>query len=498
MYSAIIIDGYVDEPSCLGVPPFISPYVRYIYGLLKTSNKIGKIKYITIDELRKVAEYNKTLLVEYNLVIVFTGLVVPGKYLNAKPITLKELKSFKKTSGRQIFILCGPIWLGYQYSGGKQAIKYELSEFDFIIKGYAEAGIKDFLETGKIKDKIYERDYEDIARFSLSGAKLVTEHYLYPYVICEIETAQGCPRKENCSFCIEGLFKRVMYRAEDDIINEINELYKNGIRYFRIGNQTDIFSYKFSEEPASEKLEYIFKKIWQKSPDIKVLHTDNANPSVIANYKKSIDIIKILVNYTTSGNSLPLGLETADKEVIRLNNLNSNVNDTFKSIELINKYGNYRGENGMPQLLPAVNFIYGLLGENRETWEKNYLLLQRILESGLLLRRINLRQVMIFPQTKISKYINIKKIKKFKNNFLYWKEKIREEIDRPMLKKVVPLNTVLKEVKIECYENNLSFGRQLGSYPLLIGIKEKLEINKFYDVKIIDYGYRSITGEVCK
>jgi len=29
---AVIIDGYVDEPACLGVPPYISPYIRTLQG----------------------------------------------------------------------------------------------------------------------------------------------------------------------------------------------------------------------------------------------------------------------------------------------------------------------------------------------------------------------------------------------------------------------------------------------------------------------------------
>jgi len=30
----LIIDGYVDEPACLGVPPYMSPDPRYIAGAL--------------------------------------------------------------------------------------------------------------------------------------------------------------------------------------------------------------------------------------------------------------------------------------------------------------------------------------------------------------------------------------------------------------------------------------------------------------------------------
>lgn len=494
MYNVLLIDGYVDEPSCLGVPPFVSPYIRYLFGLLKSSIKVYSVKYITIDSLRKISDYNKKYLSEFNLIILFAGLTVPGKYLNAKPVTYNEIKNFEKASQSQIFILCGPIWLGYQYIGGRKSEKLNLPNFDFIIKGYPESGINDFLETGNIKNIFYQRNYDDIKKYFLYGSELVHHHPLYPTIICEIETGQGCRREKNCSFCIEGLNKRVIYRDENDIIDEITELYNQGIKYFRIGNQTDIFSYKFDTKPNYTALETILKTVWQKCPDIKVLHTDNASPSVISNFYESENIIKLLVDYTTAGNSLPLGLESADDKVIKLNNLNSNADETFRAIALINKYGSIVGENGLPKLLPALNFIYGLPGENRKTWENNFLFLKKIFNEGLLLRRINLRQVMVFEGTEISKFINFKKLEKFKNNFLFWKEKIRREIDREILKRVLPLNRILKEVKMELYENNVSFGRQIGSYPILVGIKEKLELNKFYDIKIIDYGFRSVTG----
>lgn len=496
MYKTLIIDGYVDEPSCLGVPPFISPYVRYIFGLLKSSGKEIKTKYISIDELRKIENYNENYLADFNLVIVFAGLTVPGKYFNAKPITFKELKNFRKTCKTQTLILCGPIWRGYQYIGGKKAYEYCLDNFDFVIKGYPETGLKSFLETGNVKDKIFQRDYNDINVYCTKGSEVVRFHPYFPYLICEVETFQGCRRDENCSFCIEGLNKKVIYREEEDIINEVIELYKNGVRYFRIGNQTDIFSYKFDNKPNFKSIKKIFKQIREKCPDIKVLHTDNASPAVITNYKESEYIIQTLVDYTTSGNSLPLGLESADEKVIRFNQLNSTPEETLEAMKLINKYGNRRGNNGLPQLLPAVNFIYGLLGENRKTWKLNYEFLKRILDEGLLLRRINLRQAMIFKGTKLDKYINLKKFKKFKNHFLYMKEKIRKEIDRKMLKRVLPLNTILKDVRFEKFDKNVTFGRQLGSYPILVGVRGKLELEKFYDVKIVDYGFRSVTGEL--
>ena len=70
---------------------------------------------------------------------------------------------------------------------------------------------------------------------------------------------------------------------------------------------------------------------------------------------------------------------------------------------------------------------------------------------------------------------------------------VRKEIDLPMLRKVVPTGTILRDVMCEV-SDHITFGRQLGSYPLLVGIPEKLPIGKFIDVTVTGHGYRSITG----
>ncbi len=63
---AAIIDGYVDEPSCLGVPPYVAPYPRYIYGMLKS---LGfEASYFTIDFIRASPETLEKLR-KFNLVV---------------------------------------------------------------------------------------------------------------------------------------------------------------------------------------------------------------------------------------------------------------------------------------------------------------------------------------------------------------------------------------------------------------------------------------------
>ena len=47
---------------------------------------------------------------------------------------------------------------------------------------------------------------------------------------------------------------------------------------------------------------------------------------------------------------------------------------------------------------------------------------------------------------------------------------------------------------MEIHDGNTTFGRQIGSYPLLVGIPYKVDLNEFHDVFVTDWGFRSITG----
>src|SRR2546425_1010989 len=46
----VILDGYVDEPSNFGVPPYISPYPRYVSGAVHDAGHTSE--YVTIDQVR--------------------------------------------------------------------------------------------------------------------------------------------------------------------------------------------------------------------------------------------------------------------------------------------------------------------------------------------------------------------------------------------------------------------------------------------------------------
>ena len=84
MLKVSILDGYVDEPTCLGVPPYISPYPRYIAGAVWSYNRSAQIFYLTIDQLRKDKSL-LSILSKSDVLIVIAGMSVPGRYLSGFP-----------------------------------------------------------------------------------------------------------------------------------------------------------------------------------------------------------------------------------------------------------------------------------------------------------------------------------------------------------------------------------------------------------------------------
>ena len=75
---ALIIDGYVDEPACFGVPPYISPYIRYLAGAMREQGiPIQDIFYSAIDSIRLKPKDHEKIIREADLVVIIAGMTVP-------------------------------------------------------------------------------------------------------------------------------------------------------------------------------------------------------------------------------------------------------------------------------------------------------------------------------------------------------------------------------------------------------------------------------------
>ena len=66
-------------------------------------------------------------------------------------------------------------------------------------------------------------------------------------------------------------------------------------------------------------------------------------------------------------NVAAFGVESVDPIVIKNNNLKATKHDVLDAIRIINEIGSKKGKNGMPELLPGLNFVFGLAGETKKT-----------------------------------------------------------------------------------------------------------------------------------
>jgi radical SAM superfamily enzyme with C-terminal helix-hairpin-helix motif len=480
-----ILDDYIDEPACLGVPPYISPHVRYLAGALTTAGE--DYIYLTIDEYRTDTK-KRQAVARCDLLIIIAGAVVPGKYLGGRPISARE--AVEATEQFQGEVVLGGPAARFGLFDGRSG-----TSFEHKCTGDIDACLFDNINGKGYSDRM--RTLEEQNRWSVKGTKVVRQHPNYrERLIAEIESYRGCVRYHSggCSFCIEPGYGRPEFREQYDIIAEVETLREEGIENFRLGGQSCIYSYKSKElgseqnpQPNPAEVKKLLSGFRSAIGPDSLFHIDNANPAVLADYpEESKSITKYLVEYCTSGNVLAFGLEAADPDVKEKNNLNATAEETLTAVRLVNKLGRDRGPNGLPKLLPGINFISGLKGESRETFKLNLDFLESIMAEDLLLRRINIRQV---AETRGSF-----KPTKFRREFMRFKKTVREQIDRPMLEKTVPSGTILRGIWTETHDGNNTFGRQLGTYPILVGISYNLPLEQKFDIYITSHGFRSVTG----
>lgn len=469
----VILDGYVDEPSVLGVPPYISPYIRELAGVCKE---------LEVDcEYKSIDMWRKGEKIKGDILVLLGGAIVPGRYLRTYPASLREIREILSS------------FRGLKIFGGSVA-KFERPNVpaDYLALGDVDALLYDILTENFTHHRFHSLD--EWNRWLKLGAYIVKEHPDYPEpLVAEIETFRGCSRylSGGCSFCVEPLYGKPVFRDVEDIVEEVRILSNLGVRNFRVGGQTCIYSYKAYgighkeiPQPNVNALQNLFSKL-SEIPH-RVLHVDNANPAVLASFpNEARKITEILAKYTTPGNVVSFGMESADPKVIRANNLNSTPEMVMEAIRIVNEIGAERGENGMPKLLPGLNFICGLWGESKDTYTMNFKFLREVLAKGYLLRRINIRQV--------ASVRNKFKLK-YKHECWKFRKEVREKIERIMLKKIVPMGTILKDVYLEMNNGNYTFGRQPGSYPLVVVLPYFSEIGRYVNIKVIGYGERSLTA----
>jgi radical SAM superfamily enzyme with C-terminal helix-hairpin-helix motif len=517
--SVTIVDGYVDEPAHFGVPPYISTYPRYVAGALVDAGvPREQITYHTIDALRDNRQRWQDVD-DADLMVYVGGMTVPGKYVGGTPAEPDEVKELAWTASGTT-LMGGPVRFGVgDENAGAQDMERDDLDYDFVAKGDVEAAVYDLVHGGMEGFDNRMRDNEEITRWAQQGAFVIEQHPNHPeYLICEMETSRGCPYR--CSFCTEPLYGAdPSFRTPDSVVGEVDALSNHGAKNFRLGRQADILAYGGDgEAPNPDALRALYSGIREVAPDLETLHLDNMNPITIVKWpEKSRVGIRIIAEHNTPGDTAAFGLESADPLVQEENNLNVSAEECLRAVRIVNEEAGWRpggpgdprtsdGESGgnrerssenaanrLPKLLPGINLLHGLKGERSETFEYNREFLQRVYDEGLMLRRVNIRQVMAFEGTEMSE-TGAEIAHDHKKQFKQYKREIREEIDNPMLQRLAPPGTLLEDVHLEYHQDGKTFGRQLGTYPLLVGIPGERELGQVIDVAVTDHGYRSVSG----
>ena len=518
----LVLDGYEDEPAAFGVPNYIGFHARYICGVFEERGI--EYRYSTIDDLRlrrRVAQRTggDSLMPDaedIEGVVILAGAVVPGKYVRGTPISRKEVDSILPSIPSGCPVLIGGWAVRIWRQDGWTPLRKNL----FLSLQDTDATLDCFLTTGQWSHR--RRTPEQWSRWAFRGAssRAVTDH---PDIIApnggpgpltyEVELYQGCVRyKRGCKFCIEPKKGVPLWRDEEDVIAEVESAVNAGIRNVRIGGATDVYTYKAEGVveleypiPNPEPIAKVLHEI-RDDERIEVLHVDNANPSIIAeNLEPSEQITKTLVNTLTDGAVLSFGLESADPAVHDANWLNCNTEQLMAAIRHVNEHGRERGPRGLPKLLPGLNLIAGLNGETEATYQMNLKLLRAILQEGLMLRRINIRQV---------EGVGFQEVPK--KAFSAFKKEVRATIDTPMLERLLPVGTILRNVwwessgdRIRLPEQvedpsyrdesrhgrpGITFGRQIGAYPILVGVPYQIPLETMSDVLVTGHGSRSVSG----
>lgn len=495
-----ILDGYTVEPSGLGVPPYLSTYVRDAYSALRKAYPSADVRYLTIDDVRwclnggapSIAPpqsdprtYSATVnrdraiqtLRDATVVVAVAGDKVPSVHLHAENATTDELaRALACVRGSRV--LLGPL------------ATYVLTE------PAAHAGLFDAIHTHTITSgnlllgSKQPAPYDQLQLDRNSYEGLATQLRWCP--IAEIELYRGCTRRQFCSFCNEPVKAPLVdFRSIDDVLTEVTLLAAAGVRNFRLGQQTCFFSYQNRDVDAVERL---LAGVHAVCPDLEVLHIDNADPLAVAS-ANGLRIARHVAAYCTEGNCAPMGVETFDPVVIQRNLLTCTPGILMRAVEHINEAGADRGTDGLPKLLPGLNLIYGLPGETHATHLANLTWLQRIFDSGLLCHRTNVRQARVFPGTSLAEE-RMSQPGPSAEYFPTWKADIDRIWDEPMKQRVYPMGLRLAGLHSFFVTSLGTWYRRLGSYS--IQVLEKGTAAPLYDtadLTVTGHAPRFLYGE---
>lgn len=489
----VILDCYTDEPSGLGAPPYLSIHSRYLAGVLTLIDR--EYYYLTIDDIRILngesvvsrginalnkrvinatmnCQNSENLLRNANRIYVVYGCFVVYNYVSCEPPSVKELE-FLLNNYRDKVVLF--------YCLGSQDIPNNLSQslsskFGEVYYGNTYNYFIDYIHP-------FKTNYNDLAEIALLSANIL-EQIRRPIII-ELESMSGCNHKPGCTFCIECQRNNPLdFRLEKDIIQETIALYSKGARYFRIGRQPNFYAYGLRHDIYG-----LLSGIHENCPHIEMLHIDNVNPVDVVR-DENHRTTNAIIEYCTSGNIAPFGIESFDKKVRKDCNLNGSIEDILNATQILNSLGAHRTIGSLPRFLPGYNLVYGLDGQNEHTLQCNLEYLSEILKNNWLVRRTFVRKLTSPFGAALDKKLCSHE------EYQYWCDQIEQTFSMPMLQRIYPIDAVVENVRVEMVTESGTILRAFGTCAERILIPDKyLELDTVTNVKIRGYiNHRTLQG----
>jgi radical SAM superfamily enzyme with C-terminal helix-hairpin-helix motif len=362
----VILDCYTDEPSGYGVRPYLGTHQIHLSQALSYKNIPHK--YLTIDDLRYAAGeresekvsniriLNKTVNADSALdiinnadqIYIIMGCFVDYRYFSCQPPKSDEVYDFLRNTkaSKVLFYVLG--------SEAGLPDSYKTSRLATIMNDVCIGNTYRYvIEPGS--DKTYLQPNYDLLN-KISGQQIQILNQLINPIIAEIETGTGCDRP-TCRYCIEAeRHIKPEYRSPESVMQQVSSLYNSGVRHFRLGRQPNLFHYQYNNV---EKFNRMLSGIRENCPDLQTLHIDNVNmKSVVMPHGE--EFVKAVVKYCTDGNVAPFGVESFDDNVRKNTCISGKADEVFKAIEIINKHGAARGQNGFPKFLPGINLMHNV------------------------------------------------------------------------------------------------------------------------------------------
>ena len=497
----VILDCYTDEPSGFGVRPYLGTHQIHLSQALSYL-KIDHY-YLTIDDLRfasrgafqdpdntDISTINRTnncdnaleILNRAKTIYILMGCFVDYAYFSTIPPKSDEVFEYlKNVKGYKVlFYVLGTV--------DGISPDYKFSKLSTIID-HVEHGntYRHVLEDKAFgKNDYLEPNYDLLDKISSCEPQIISQ-LRYP-IIAEIETGTGC-NVPYCYFCIESLRSPdVVYRHPDSIIKQVKVLYEYGVKHFRLGRQPNFYHFQYQDIAQVKRL---LAGIREQCPNLLMLHVDNGNIiNVIST--KGIEITKLIVQYCTSGNIIPLGIESFDNTVRRAIKKVGSADQALKAISIISDVGHEKGPDGLSKFLPGINLLYGLPGQSNTTHDINMKYLRMVLNNDWYTARLFFRR-MTRPTG-----VSFVDGPESSREYLAWFEDITTSFVLPMQERVYPIGTIIKENREVIIKNGDSYLRTLGTCPIRIMVKGvKLENYEHYNIRIVEnLGYRLLRGEL--